>query len=144
MRNNFTPSINIIRDTERDFYYIPTPNAKRVVGQMVDDFRKGIRAFNIIGSYGTGKSSFLLALEQSLRGIKPYFKANFISEPNFEVIKIVGAYHSIIEAFAEHLKVTAKENTIQFIFSEIYNRYRDLGKDGLLFIEVDEFGKLLE
>jgi len=144
MQNNFTPSINIIRDTERDFFYIPTPNAKRVVGQMVDDFRKGVRAFNIIGSYGTGKSSFLLALEQSLKGTKPFFNAGFIQEPNYDVIKIVGAYESIIEAFADTLNISSNNNIVENILSEIFNRYYDLGNNGLLFIEVDEFGKLLE
>lgn len=144
MKNNFTPSINIIRDTEKDFFYIPTPNAKRVVGQMVDDFRKGIRAFNIIGSYGTGKSSFLLALEQSLREKRPYFNAKFVSKPHFEVIKVVGAFKSIIEILAETLQVNVKDNLPENILSEIYNRYHDLGDNGLLFIEIDEFGKLLE
>ncbi|WP_181308785.1 hypothetical protein [Rufibacter sp. XAAS-G3-1] len=144
MKNNFTPSINIIRDTEKDFFYIPTPNAKRVVGQMVDDFRKGTRAFNLIGSYGTGKSSFLLALEQSLRGVKPYFNAKFLQEPDFEVIKVVGSYNSIIETLAATLQVEAKENLPENVLSEIYNRYHDLGQNGLLFIEIDEFGKLLE
>lgn len=144
MKNNFTPSINIIRDTEKNFFYIPTPNAKRVVGQMVDDFRKGIRAFNIIGSYGTGKSSFLLALEQSLKEKKPYFNAKFVSEAHFEVIKVVGAFQSIISTLAETLQITTKEDLPENILSEIYNRYHDLGATGLLFIEIDEFGKLLE
>lgn len=144
MKNNFSPSINIIRDSEKDFFYIPTPNAKRVVGQMVDDFRKGIRAFNIIGSYGTGKSSFLLALEQSLKEKKPYFNAKFVPEPEFKVIKVVGAFQSIIATLAETLDVTTKTNITENILSEIYNQWHDLGKSGLLFIEIDEFGKLLE
>ncbi|WP_192822487.1 hypothetical protein [Rufibacter sp. LB8] len=144
MQNNFTPSINIIRDTEKDFFYIPTPNAKRVVGQMVDDFRKGTRAFNLIGSYGTGKSSFLLALEQSLKGVKPYFNAKFMQEPNFEVIKVVGSFNSIIEILASTLEIKAEQNLPENVLSEIYNRYHDLGENGLLFIEIDEFGKLLE
>ncbi|WP_210462715.1 hypothetical protein [Rufibacter roseolus] len=144
MKYNFTPSVNIVRDTNVDYFYIPTPNAKRVIGQMVDDFRKGIRAFNLIGSYGTGKSSFLLALEQSLRGLKPYFNAKFLQEPNFDVIKVVGSYNSIIDTLAATLQVKAKENLPENVLSEIYNRHYDLGKNGLLFIEIDEFGKLLE
>ena len=66
MENKFSKSINIIRDTESNFEYIPTPNSRMVVNQIVNDFKKGIRSFNIIGTYGTGKSAFLLALEQSL------------------------------------------------------------------------------
>ena len=89
MANNFTTSINILRDTEIDFHYIPTPNAQQVVGQIVNDFKKGIRSFNIIGTYGTGKSSFLLALEQSITGAKRFFEPNFGSNPKVDFVKIV-------------------------------------------------------
>jgi len=78
MANKFTTSVNIIRDTDRDFSYIPTPNAKQVVSQIVNDFKKGIRSFNIVGTYGTGNSSFLLAFEQGLNGKNRYFEANFL------------------------------------------------------------------
>ena len=91
MANNFTTSVNIIRDTERDFNYIPTPNAKQVVSQIVNDFKKGIRSFNVVGTYGTGKSSFLLAFEQSIKVTKRYFDPNFISNPNFDFVKIYSA-----------------------------------------------------
>jgi hypothetical protein len=90
MANNFTTSVNIIRDTDRDFNYIPTPNASQVVSQIVNDFKKGIRSFNVVGTYGTGKSSFLLAFEQSIRGTKRYFEPNFIIKPKFDFVKFIG------------------------------------------------------
>jgi hypothetical protein len=145
MKANYNPSVNILRDSGRDFNYIPTPNGKRVVGQLVDDFKKGIRSFNLIGSYGTGKSSFLLALEQSLKKQKRYYEPNFIANPKFGILKIVGAYESIIDAFAAKLNVTSKQNKAEHVLSELYNLYHDLGKKSpLLFIEIDEFGKFLE
>ena len=146
MANNFTTSINILRDTERDFYYIPTPNAKQVVGQIVNDFKKGIRSFNIIGTYGTGKSSFLLALEQSINGSKRFFEPNFLSaKPKVDFIKIVGSYSSIVDQFADIFEVTATKNKHENILSEIFNRYHALGKqNGILFLFLDEFGKFLE
>ena len=145
MANNFTTSVNILRDTERDFHYIPTPNAKQVVGQIVNDFKKGIRSFNIIGTYGTGKSSFLLALEQSIRGTKRYFDPNFISNPKVDFIKVVGSYTSIVEQFADTFEVTTTKNKHENILSEIFNRYHSLGKNnGVLFLFLDEFGKFLE
>src|SRR5690606_41294533 len=110
MVNNFTTSVNIIRDTDRDFNYIPTPNAKQVVSQIVNDFKKGIRAFNIVGTYGTGKSSFLFAFEQSVRGIKRYFEPNFLVNPRYDFIKIVGSYSSIVERFADFFEVQANKN----------------------------------
>ena len=66
MQNNNTTSVNIIRDTNRDLNYHPTPNAQRVADKLSSDFNLGKRSFNIIGSYGTGKSAFLWALQQSL------------------------------------------------------------------------------
>lgn len=92
MANNFTTSVNIIRDTDRDFNYIPTPNARQVVSQIVNDFKKGIHSFNMVGTYGTGKSSFLLAFEQSVRGTKRYFEPNFIAKPKVDFVKIIGLF----------------------------------------------------
>ena len=73
MGNKFTTSVNIIRDAERELNYIPTPNGVKIVNQICNDFKTGIRSFNIIGSYGTGKSSFLWAFQQSVSARKKYF-----------------------------------------------------------------------
>ncbi|MER3374040.1 MAG: hypothetical protein RIM83_05325 [Allomuricauda sp.] len=145
MANNFTPSVNIIRDTDRDFNYIPTPNARQVVGQIVNDFKKGTRSFNVVGTYGTGKSSFLLAFEQSIKGTKRYFEPNFLAEPKFDFVKIIGSYSSIIEQFADAFGVQTKKDQQENILSEIFNKYHSIGKENkVLFILIDEFGKFLE
>ncbi len=145
MTNNFTTSVNIIRDTDKDFNYIPTPNAKQVVNQIVNDFKKGIRSFNVVGTYGTGKSSFLLAFEQSLNGTKPYFEPNFLTNPKVDFIKFIGSYSSIVEQFAEAFEVLSNKNLQENILSEIFNRYHSLGKENkVVFILIDEFGKFLE
>jgi len=145
MANNFTTSVNILRDTERDFKYIPTPNARQVVNQIVNDFKKGIRSFSIIGTYGTGKSSFLVALEQSIRGTKRYFDPSFINNPTVDFVKIIGSYTSIIDQFADTFEVTTKKNKNENILSEIFNHFHSLGKtNSILFLFLDEFGKFLE
>jgi len=145
MANNFTTSVNIIRDTDRDFSYIPTPNASQVVSQIVNDFKKGIRSFNIVGTYGTGKSSFLLAFEQSLKGYKRYFNPNFIANPKFEFVKIIGSYSSIIDQFADYFNVQTNSYKQENILSEIFNKYHSIAKeDKILFVLIDEFGKFLE
>jgi ribosomal protein S15P/S13E len=145
MANNFSTSVNILRDTDKDFHYIPTPNAKQVVSQIVNDFKKGIRSFNIIGTYGTGKSSFLLALEQSIKGTKRFFEPNFGASPKVDFVKIIGSYTSIVEQFADTFEVNTNKNKHENILSEIFNRYHSIGKNnGVLFIFLDEFGKFLE
>lgn len=145
MATKFTTSVNIIRDSERELNYIPTPNAVRIVNQIANDFKVGIRSFNIIGSYGTGKSSFFWALQQSALGRKKYFGINLVQNPNVGFINIVGEYKSIKETFADYFEVKNNRNASENIFSEIFNRYYDLGKKNpLLFIVIDEFGKFLE
>ena len=89
MGNKFTISTNIIRDTEKDLHYIPTPNAIRICNQLSNDFKQGVRAFTIIGSYGTGKSSFLWALEQTLLGKKSFFGINIVANARVDFFKII-------------------------------------------------------
>lgn len=145
MASKFTTSTNIIRDTDRELKYIPTPNTIRISNQISNDFKKGIRSFNIIGSYGTGKSSFLWALEQTLKANKLYFELNMLSNPNIGFVKIIGEYQSLRESFIDTLGINDGNIATETVFSEIYNRYYDLGKkNSLLFIIIDEFGKFLE
>lgn len=145
MATKFSISTNIIRDSDRELNYIPTPNTIRISKQISDDFRQGIRSFNLIGSYGTGKSSFLWAIEQSLKQKKSYFGFDMVKNPKVEFIKILGSYQSIQDAFAEILDVKINKNTVVNIFSELFNHYYDLGKrNPLLVIVIDEFGKFLE
>lgn len=94
MQNNYTPSVNIVRDADRNINYKPTPNAQRAVDKIVNEFRTGKRSFNIIGSYGTGKSSFLWALQQSIKGNKPFFEVKYFQEAKSEIINLVGEYKS--------------------------------------------------
>lgn len=141
----FTTSVNIIRDKGKELNYIPTPNSNRVVNQIVNDFKKGNRSFNIIGSYGTGKSAFLWAFEQSLSNNKKYFGINLLPNPTIEFVNIIGEFRSIIETFADVFDVKSKKNTYENIFSEIFNKYHELGTGNrILFLVVDEFGKFLE
>ncbi|MCB0753282.1 MAG: hypothetical protein KDC52_17555, partial [Ignavibacteriae bacterium] len=88
----FTPSINIVRDFNQDINYIATPNVKQVYGQIISNYQKGSRSFNLIGSYGTGKSAFILSLEQSLNRKASVFNkaALFDGLEKFTFINIIG------------------------------------------------------
>jgi len=147
--NNFTTSVNIIRDTEKTINYIPTENTKIVFQTITDNYLKGQRAFYIIGNYGTGKSSFLWALEQTLNKNKKYFSDKnkyFTGDNQFEYFPVVGEYSSLIEYFTEILGTKYDENLkIKTILSGLENKLKILKKNnkGLL-IQIDEFGKFLE
>ena len=59
----FSLSANIEYGFADGSQYIVTPNAQRSIYNIVNDFHSGIHSFTIIGSYGTGKSSFRGILE---------------------------------------------------------------------------------
>ena len=143
MANKFSPSTNILRDSNRVLNYIPTPNAKRVVKQLEENFSNGLHTFNLIGSYGTGKSSFLWALEQSLLGQKEIFETSIFQNQNIEIFKLVGKYGSFSNTVATQLKIESKKS--EDILSEFYNYYYKLQKENIaLVVFIDEFGKFLE
>ena len=147
MPTKYSTSTNIIRDLKRDIGYIVTPNALRIVDQIKADFELGLRSFNVIGSYGTGKSSFLWALEQSLTKGKKIFKVDFLPNQQTEVIKFVGDYKSLTKAFCDHYDVKTDDQQVENVLSSIYFQYHDISrksKNPLLVIVVDEFGKFLE
>lgn len=70
----YNPSVNIKRDFKKDLSYIPTPNSELVYEELVKQYCNGTHSFTIIGAYGTGKSSFLLALEKVLNNKRTFFQ----------------------------------------------------------------------
>ena len=62
----FTLSANIENGIVEGTRYIVTPNVEKVLQEIVNAYQTGIHSFSIIGTYGTGKSSFLLNLEKDL------------------------------------------------------------------------------
>lgn len=146
MRGSFSPSVNIIRDAKKEIPYVVTPNAERAFHQISDSYKKGTHAFTLIGSYGTGKSAFLWALQQSLKGNNSLFKqaGQFPSGP-VRVINIVGTYQSLVEHFEDLLEVKNNLKGNQRIFDALYQEYEKVkAKKGILLVLIDEFGKFLE
>ena len=140
-------SINIIRDQNKSIDYIPSENTTRIANFILDEFKKGIHSFNIIGSYGTGKSSFLWAFNKSISSSE---KKSFFNFPNklfkqTEFINIVGEFNSLIDYFKAYFSIENKLKGNQEIFDCIYQKYETVKKNkGLLIITIDEFGKFLE
>ena len=59
-------STNIVRDSGKDLDYVVTPNTKEIFDRIFLRDVGANRSFNLIGNYGTGKSTFLWALEKNL------------------------------------------------------------------------------
>ena len=76
--------------------YIITPNAKRVADEIVSQYEAGVHSFTIIGTYGTGKSCFLLEFEQelSLNGKCGLLGKRFPEVSGYDIVNIVGRYDS--------------------------------------------------
>ena len=140
-------SVNIIRDQDSDIHYIPTPNARLIANQIANDFKRGARSFNIIGSYGTGKSAFLLAFEKSLLGKAKYYEVSFGLGSTYNFLNIVGEFRSLQTVLSEYLGLSQDNLKGPEIFSEVFNRFYDLRKSAkapVLCLVIDEFGKFLE
>lgn len=144
--NTFSPSVNIIRDFEKELNYIPTPNAQLVFNKITNDFILGIRSFNIIGAYGTGKSSFLWAFDKVVNQKKDFFPINkfYKDFKGYDSVNIIGDYNSITDAFAHQFNFK-KDYTTTSIIHAIDKFYKkgEKSKKGLILF-VDEFGKFLE
>lgn len=139
---SYIPSVNIELNTASDFRYIITENAKLVAGNIANSFSSGHHSFSIIGTYGTGKSSFILALEEDLiKGRNAIINQKvFGNVSGFEFLNIVGDYTSLSNLLSDKLN-SHHANAID----GLHAYYQSLKKQNkFLFIVVDEFGKILE
>lgn len=145
---SYSPSVNIESGISKDFQYVVTPNAQAVTGQLINNFKSGNHAVTVIGTYGTGKSSYLMALERDLRGetdvlirIKDIFVENCT---DYEFLNILGDVDSLAHLLGEKIGCSDCDNT-RNVISALKHYYQTLDKAGkMLVIVVDEFGKVLE
>jgi len=141
-------SINIEQGINADFRYIVTPNAQQVVGRLVSGFHAGAHSFTIVGTYGTGKSSFIMALERDMQKKADWslFPAigQFNNFKDFEFLNIVGDYTTLIRLLGEKIEYESISESKNF-FKALDDYYQVVSNKGkFLLIVIDEFGKILE
>ena len=145
MKDKFSPSINIKRDMSNDYLYIPTRNSISAYNTIASNFKSGIHSYNIIGSYGTGKSAFLVAFSKHLNKQEEYFNpvnGQFNGCSKFKFIHVVGQYESLIQSLSRELKVESEEDVVYEAIKDYQNKLKK-NKECLVLI-IDEFGKTLE
>lgn len=145
MNKGFSLSANIENGFSSDAQYIVTPNGIKAAQSIIDDYNTGIHSFTIIGTYGTGKSSFILALEADLNGhnkSKRLINPQSISKADFEILNIVGDYMSLPTLLGKKLNVEGLSHSILDELKAYYNKLKSHNK--FLLIVIDEFGKVLE
>jgi hypothetical protein len=132
-------STNILRDGDLDFDYIVTDNAQKIFEALTNTRGKAAKCFNLIGSYGTGKSSFLVAFEQTLLGKQQFFDTKGLAaDPYF--IKVIGEHSSFRTNLAKTLGLL-DDNRAEKIISQLDS----LASGGRpVYLLVDELGKHLE
>lgn len=141
----YSLSANIEEGFPEETRYIVTPNARQVAESIANGFRAGVHSYTIIGSYGTGKSSFLLALERDLKGNRRHELLNpsqLSASDKFEVMKIVGDYKPLPALLGQKLSAEASSDSILDELRSLYNKLHSQGR--FLVIFIDEFGKVLE
>jgi hypothetical protein len=145
----FKISTNIERDAHVNLDYILTKNADDVFERLLFNYGRGQHAFSVIGSYGTGKSTFLWALEKHFSGSRKFSKAisnEFKGIKAFQFERIIGESCSFKEKFCE---VFGLSKWLQSSNKKILKEFGALLVDiqtqkHVLVILVDEFGKHLE
>lgn len=144
MSNNI--STNILRDESRLIDYVATPNAKEIFERIFIDNYGSNKSFNLIGNYGTGKSTFLWALEKNLNKEKIFFGSvegrKEINE--YEFLKIIGENSSLIEVLHRELRLKSKVESSNIIAALERKKALALKAGKGLVVIIDEFGKFLE
>ena len=141
----YSTSVNIEIGIEEGFQYIVTPNVQGVLGEIVSSLQIGIHSFTIIGTYGTGKSSFIMALEEGLQHgdknhrLVPNRKV-FFGCDKFTIINVVGEFKPLKTTLARKFNCQ-EEDVLDYIRSFIK---KEESKGKAVILVVDEFGKVLE
>ena len=142
----YIPSVNIEQGLSDDFQYVVTSNSQTVWGSIISSFNDGLHSFTIVGNYGTGKSSFIAALQRDmLKGTNVLVQnKEVLGSSKFEFINIVGDYESLSSLLAKKLGLDTFATTEEIIdaLNQKYNALKRQNK--FLFIVVDECGKVLE
>ena len=143
---SYIPSVNIEQGLSDDFQYIVTSNSQTMWGSIISSFNDGLHSFSIVGNYGTGKSSFIAALQRDLlKGTNVLVqRKDVLGCSKFEFINIVGDYESLSTLLAKKLGIDTFATTEEVIeaLNQKYNALKRQNK--FLFIVVDECGKVLE
>ena len=139
---NFNISTNILRDQTKDLKYIVTPNATKIFERIFNSENNSNKSFTIIGNYGTGKSTFLWALEKNLLKKNIFFSTRIKDKcDSYDFLKILGDATSLTFAFQKNLGLDNKASS-RDIIDELEKRRKNAAKkkNGFVIL-IDEFGK---
>ena len=144
----FRISTNIKRDANANLDYIVTKNANDVYERIIRGYGKGQKSFTIIGSYGTGKSTFLWAFENHLKGNLKFsnpVNGEFKGNKSFVFKRIVGESISLKEQFCKDvLDIDQVNNRTNKDILKEFDSFITNQSNKTIVLMFDEFGKHLE
>lgn len=147
-KKTFTLSANIENGIAEGSRYIVTPNVQKVLQEIINGYQTGIHSFSIIGTYGTGKSSFLLHLEQDLMSKKKSKEllknTGLLHDGDFEILNIIGDTKALSSLLLDKLQdiMQSSETDVLTLLKSYFAKLKKQNK--FLLIAIDEFGKVLE
>lgn len=165
----YSLSSNIEQNAMGCEHYVVTANTRDVALRITQDFRDSFHAFLLIGTYGTGKSTFLLQFERDLCGeggeLLVGAAEKWAGVSGCKCLNIVGQYSAFSTVLYQKIQdvlrkdgsslsragyesstireddVPSVDNTLALL--DLY--YEKVTAQGeMLFIAIDEFGKMLE
>lgn len=141
---SYNISTNIVRDENKELNYVVTPNAEKIFDRIFSNNAKTANSFMLIGNYGTGKSTFLWALEKTVNQQHIFFNNVDFKDNSFSFIKLIGDNKSFKISLAKTLKMSL-DSSSEDLLAELENIYqRSIKKGKGLVLIVDEFGKFIE
>jgi hypothetical protein len=141
----FNISTNILRDQSKDLNYVVTPNTTKIFERIFSEDTSSNRSFTVIGNYGTGKSTFLWALEKNLLKEKFFFSTKINEKyQSYKFLKIIGDATSLTFAFQKMLGLNTDSTSREIIDELEKRRIAAAKKKNGYVVLIDEFGKFLE
>ena len=142
-------STNIVRDSSDNTFidFVATSNTKEIFNRIFTNNYSANKSFTLIGNYGTGKSTFLWALEKNLTKQTNYFDVISQNKNNifdYEFIKLIGEKKSLQESLSKVLKLRKDYTNEKILEALEKRRINALNQSKGLVLVIDEFGKFLE
>ena len=149
MRYSNNISTNIVRDSADNTFidFVATSNTKEIFNRIFTNNYSANKSFTLIGNYGTGKSTFLWALEKNLTKQTNYFDVISQNKNNifdYEFIKLIGEKKSLQESLSKVLKLRKDYSNEKILEALEKRRISALNQSKGLVLVIDEFGKFLE
>lgn len=131
MKNRVSTNLNFT--SAKDFIYVANSDTQSIFDDVFRISNSESRFIALVGSYGTGKSSFLLAFRETVTQSNTFFK---FSGAKAKCISIVGIEDSIE---AELYNVISELG-----YSDLFTGLKALSSNEKVFILIDEFGYYVE